>query len=163
MDPLTEKIIIRPAELNDLKDIQALNLLLFKKEYAEFDKTLNCELPFSPEGEKYFKEHIENKDCCSLVAQAGKGIVGYLVGDIHRDETPYRILPLFAELQNMLVLAEYRGQGIGDQLVQEFIKWCRTKNVGRLRVVASAQNTPAIDFYRQQGFKDYSLILESDL
>ena len=63
----------------------------------------------------------------------------------------------------MLVLKEYRGQGIGTKLVKSFIAWCKLKKVGRVRVVASAQNIAAIGFYRQNKFKDYSLILESNI
>jgi hypothetical protein len=39
--------IIRQATINDLKDIQSLNLLLFKKEQKEYDITLNTERTYS--------------------------------------------------------------------------------------------------------------------
>lgn len=157
------KVDIKIATTENLKDIQGLNLLLFKKEHAEFDKTLNCDWTFSKEGEEYFKEHFSKSTHCAFVAEVNDKIVGYLVGEIHQDKIPYRNLPLFAELENMLVMEDYRGQGIGDELFRTFIDWCKTKGVGRIRVVASAKNKGAINFYHKNGLLDYDLALEADI
>jgi GNAT superfamily N-acetyltransferase len=75
----------------------------------------------------------------------------------------YRHLPLVAELENTFVLEEFRSQWIGCKLYNTFVKWCTKKNVGKIRVQASAQNEWAIRFYRNNNFKDYTLILETDL
>ena len=45
---------IRKATLDDLKDIQKLNLLLFEKEYKEYDKLLDKDWTFGEKGKKYF-------------------------------------------------------------------------------------------------------------
>ena len=154
---------IRSATIDNLEDIQILNLLLFKKEYKEFDNTLNCEWTFSEDGKNYFKNRITENDGCAFIALNNDKIIGYLVGKIHEEKVPCRILPLFAELENMLILEEYRGQGTGDKLYLAFVRWCKSKEVGRIRVVASAKNTTAINFYRKNGLVDYDLILESDI
>jgi ribosomal protein S18 acetylase RimI-like enzyme len=60
-------------------------------------------------------------------------------------------------------LNEFRSKGIGKKLYTKFISWCKTKNVGKVRVEASTQNELAIKFYRNNNFEDYSLILERDL
>ncbi len=157
------KLEIKPATIDNLKDIQALNLLLFKKEYEEFDNTLNREWTFSEEGTNYFKKCITENSSCAFVAQANNKIIGYLVGRIHEEKVPYRKLPLFVELENMLIIEEYRGRDVGTKLYQSFLGWCKAKGVGRIRVVASAKNTNAINFYRKNGLTDYDLILESNI
>jgi ribosomal protein S18 acetylase RimI-like enzyme len=48
-------------------------------------------------------------------------------------------------------------------LYTTFVDWCKSKNVGKLRVEASAQNEWAIKFYRKNNFKDYTLVLETEL
>ena len=156
------KITIKPATIDNLKSIQELNLMLFEKEYKEFDPTLDCKWPFSPDAIEYFTERLTKDNGCVFVAYADEQIVGYLAGGLHEADA-YRILPKFAELENMLVLEKYRGLSIGTKLYQAFLDWCKTQRVTRLRVVASAQNSQTINFYRKNGFVDYDLILEKDI
>ncbi len=157
------KFKIKSATINDLKRVQELNLLLFEKEYAEFDDTLNCKWTFGKEGTEYFKNRIIKDDGCIFVAVVGDEIVGYLAGGIKDNKNNHRLLPKFAELENMFVLDRYRCMGVGSNLYQVFTDWCKSKGVGRLRVVASAQNVGAINFYRKKGFLDYDLVLETNL
>jgi GNAT superfamily N-acetyltransferase len=153
---------ISPATINDLKIIQELNLALFKKEYVEFDSTLDCEWTFSNEGENYFKKLITGDDGCVFVAHIDNKIIGYLAGELS-EKRLCRVAPNFADLGNMLVLEEFRGMGVGTKLYQAFVSWCKSKGVGRLRVIASAQNLDGIKFYRKNGFFDYDLILEAKI
>ena len=155
-------LIIRKATIDDLQKIQELNLKLFEKEYKEYDPLLNLNWTFGKEGTEYFKNRILKEDGCVLVALVDNEIVGYLCGGI-REAEKYRNLPIVAELENMFVLEKFRSKGIGTQLVNECVKWCKAKNVGKIRVEASAPNKKAIKFYRSNGFKDYTLVLERDL
>ena len=153
---------IKSATIEDLKDIQRLNLMLFEKEYKEYDKTLNCEWTFAEDGENYFKKRILEDDGCALIAYVDNKVVGYLVGGLS-EKGSYRILPIFAELENMFVLDSCRSKGIGVKLFRAFTDWCKSKNVERLRVVASAMNVRAIKFYKKNGLSELDLILESNI
>ena len=150
------EVKIRRAEEKDLKDIQKLNLELFKHD-SEFDSTFNMNWTFSEEGKNYFLDKIKNE--FAIVAEIDNKIVGYLVGgesEIHS----YRKIKKIAELDNMLVLEEYRGKSIGKKLVDAFLKWCKDNNFERISVEASTGNEKAIRFYKKMGFKDYNSILE---
>jgi len=155
-------IKIQKATIEDLKDIQKLNLLLFEKEYCNYDKKLNLGWTFGKDGKKYFRKKITNSNSCAFVAKSGKDILGYLVGGITKAED-YRNLPKTAELENTFVLGEYRGKGIGTKLYESFIDWCKTNRVELIKVNTSAQNDRAINFYRKNKFKDYSLTLETEI
>ena len=145
--------------MGDLKRIQELNLLLFKKEKKEYDKLLNLSWTFGEKGEEYFKKCLIKKSFCAFVVEDDDEIVGYLAGGICKVES-YRNVPKSAELDNMFVLEEYRGKGTGGMLYSAFVKWCKGKKVKMLRVAASAENKQAIGFYRKKGFEDYTLVLE---
>jgi len=153
---------IKTATIADLQKVQELNFKLFEKEQKEFDSLLNLDWTFGKVGTKYYQDRISKDDGCVFVAIVNNEIVGYLCGGLTKAEN-YRVLPIVAELENTFVLDDYRSKGIGKQLYNKFLDWCKTKNVGKIRVEASAQNELAIKFYRNNNFKDYSLILELDL
>ncbi len=50
----------------------------------------------------------------------------------------------------MYVLDDCRGKGTGSKLIVAFTDWCKTKDVKRLRVIASAMNIRAIEFYKKK-------------
>ena len=162
MDINKSDIQIIPASLQHLKEIQKLNKMLFEKEYREYDKRLNLEWTFGEVGTAYYKKRISEKDGCVIVALVDKKIVGYLCGGIAKSYA-YRKLPKVAELENMFVLEKYRSYGIGTVLYKAFILWCKTQKVKMVNVHTSAKNTRAIAFYRKQGLKDYTLVLESEI
>ncbi len=154
------KIIIREANAKDSNDILRLNLILFKKEFNEFDKTLNIKWTYSQKGKDYFNKRIIGKDGFVAVALSNNEVIGYICCGLHDDSTK---IAKKAELENMMVAEEYRGQKIGSKLVKLFFEWCRTKKVKNILVTASADNLAGIGFYRKQGFRDYDLTLEKKL
>jgi len=156
------EVVIREATITDLQDIQKLNLKLFEKEHKEYDPLLDLNWTFGQIGTKYFQDRIKKDDGFVVVAIVKNRTVGYLCGGITKAED-YRILPVVAELENTYVLSDVRSQGIGKQLYGRFIEWCKRKKVGKIRVEATAQNELAIKFYDNNGFKDYTLVLEADL
>lgn len=144
---LDERIVIRKAELIDLKKIQTLNKVLFDLEYENYDSTLDTTWPISNEGTEYFKNAIEND--ITLVAAVENKIVGYLIGSLNTQNT-YNIYSQ-AELENMCVLEQYRKLGIGTKLFNRFKEICKENNINGLKVVASYKNKNAINFYLKNG------------
>lgn len=152
-------IIIRQATLNDLKSIQKLNYELFKLEKENFDPTLIVDWPLSEEGKSYFENLIKNEYV--IIAIEDENIIGYLAGTIN-EKGSYELLQ-YGEINNMLVDNNYRGSGIGKKLINRFKEYCKTKNITNLKVVASAKNLNAIDFYKKQGFKDFDVMLTMNM
>src|SRR5476651_2732103 len=120
-------IKIRKAVFDDLEDVIRLNFDLFKKEYAEYDKSLDVEWPHSKQGEEYFAERIVGDDGHVSVAENDGKIVGYICGALV--DRGYRVEAVYAELENMLVDEKYRRLGIGKKLADKFFKWCDKENV----------------------------------
>lgn len=157
-------VTIKNASLDNLQKVQELNLRLFEKEHKEYDSLLSLDWTFGKVGTKYFQDRISKDDGCALIAVANNKIVGYLCGGLKSKKTEsYRNLPIMAELENIFVLKEFRSKGIGKKLYDEFVRWCKTKSVGKIKVGAFTQNELAIKFYRANNFKDYALVLELDL
>ncbi|MFW5746050.1 MAG: N-acetyltransferase family protein [Nanoarchaeota archaeon] len=153
-------IQIRQASPEDLEHIQNLNRLLFEQEYQDYDHTLKVQWPASAEAAGYYREAIEDEETHAVfLAWDGPVPVGYLLGGLVAEET-WRDVSLMAELANMFIAPQYRGRGIGTHLMDAFIEWSEEHGVSRIKVIASAQNHRAIDFYRGAGFRDYTISLE---
>lgn len=155
---------VEKAAEKDLKEIQELNLLLFKKEWKEFkDKTLNLKWTFSETGTNYFKRHLAEKDWCAFKAVQGSKIIGYLAGKILQNRKSFRTIKTQAELSSLFVLEEFRNQGIGAMLFKEFEKWCVQNNAESIKVESSVKNLQGISFYKKNGFSEYWVCLEKSI
>lgn len=58
-----------------------------------------------------------------------------------------------AEILNLFVLEEYRGQGIGKKLIDEVIKVCNKEKIDMLTLEVRVSNKYAIKMYEDIGFK----------
>jgi diamine N-acetyltransferase len=152
-------IIIKKAEIVDLECIQNLNNDLFELEYASFDPDLILGWPYTTEGKEYFTDIIEHNIC--YISLKDKVIVGYLAGRLKIDNS--YISKITAELENMCILDSCRGLGIGNLLMNEFIKVCKQNDIERIIVTASSKNSNAIEFYKKQGFTDYNRTLKINI
>lgn len=56
-------------------------------------------------------------------------------------------------LEDLFVLPEYRGKGLGKALLQHLAALAVNRNCGRLEWSVLDWNQPAIDFYQSQGAK----------
>ena len=138
---------IRNAEIKDLKAVQELNNQLFELELANFDKNLIKGWSFSNEGKAYFENAIKNS--LVIVAEIDDIIVGYLLAE--EIQIPYYSFKI-AELCNMCVDENYRKQGIGRALYENFEIYYKSKNIDKFMVTASFKNESAKNFYKKMGF-----------
>lgn len=151
-------IVIRKTRDDELKTIQDLNYQLFVHDKI-YDPLIDMKWPYETEGTNYFKSRIKGENGVCFVAEIDSVIVGYLAGGIAKPYS-YRRIKTEAELENTLVVEEYRHRGIGEKLFNEFMNWCKAKGAEIIKVNASTDNLNAISFYKKVGFKAYSSELE---
>ena len=153
-----QDLIVRKAKNNELETIQKLNYQLFLHE-KEFDSFLNMKWPFEKAGEDYFRKRIDGKGGVCLVAEVNGEIVGYLAGGLAKTYS-YRTIKKIAELENTLVKEEFRGQGVGEKLFEEFVEWSKSMEIKRIKVSVSTGNSNAVKFYERISFAPYTSELE---
>ena len=98
-------------------------------------------------------------DCLHLVAHNNEALVGYcriippefnrLRSNLSVANDP-RAAAAMPAIGRVLVLQQYRSQGLARQIMTEAIKYCR-KKYGKKPIIISAQ-TYLIDFYQSLGF-----------
>jgi RimJ/RimL family protein N-acetyltransferase len=82
----------------------------------------------------------------SFAAIDGDDWVG-LAGVVRDDE-----LQDSAQLVSMWIDPPQRGSGIGAEMVNAVVEWCRAHEIRRLRLWVSEPNAPAIALYERCGF-----------
>ena len=148
---------IRKAKEKDIGEIVELNYALFQEDAGQRDPFMNLNWP-REEGDEHFSRLVSGDHSVCLLAEIDGKIVGYLAG-YTMDATSLRPVNL-AELESMFVRQEFRGQGVGTALANEFMKWSKQKGAQRVSVTAYAANEKAVEFYKGLGFEPRNLSLE---
>lgn len=58
-----------------------------------------------------------------------------------------------AWIEDMVVLEEFRGRGVGKALLATATEWAKAKGAKRVQLIADADNAPALYFYKQLGWQ----------
>jgi len=61
-------------------------------------------------------------------------------------------------LEDLVVAAEFRHQGIGAKLLVEAVNWAECQGLKRLQLLADKNNLPALSFYQKQGWNSTQLV-----
>ena len=61
-------------------------------------------------------------------------------------------------LEDLIVAADFRHQGIGAKLLAEAVNWAECQGLKRLQLLADKNNLPALGFYEKQGWESTQLV-----
>jgi ribosomal protein S18 acetylase RimI-like enzyme len=61
-------------------------------------------------------------------------------------------------LEDLIVAADFRHQGIGDKLLAEAVYWAERQGLKRLQLLADKNNLPALNFYQKLGWQSTQLV-----
>ncbi|MEO6118179.1 MAG: GNAT family N-acetyltransferase [Methylotenera sp.] len=62
-----------------------------------------------------------------------------------------------AWIEDMVVDANYRGQGVGKQLLKHVLAWAKAKGATRAQLLVDVTNTDAIDYYKHLNWESTQL------
>jgi len=66
-------------------------------------------------------------------------------------------------IKNLYIKREFRGRGIGTALINECMKWLRTKKIRMAELAVAINNDSARRLYKNLGFKDVSYRMRKTL
>jgi len=87
------------------------------------------------------KNCVHKNDVLIMVVERPKEIIGFIIANINLSLKK-------AEIENIFVKKEYRGNGIGSELLKKVIERVKTIGIGNINTL---QNV-AVDFYIKNGF-----------
>ncbi|MBV2123129.1 MAG: GNAT family N-acetyltransferase [Candidatus Thiodiazotropha sp. (ex Ctena orbiculata)] len=64
---------------------------------------------------------------------------------------------LVAWMEDVVVDADHRGQGVGEFLLSHINRWVENRGIKRVQLVADRDNRSAIEFYKKQGWQEINL------
>lgn len=141
-------LTITPATLTDIPALCHLLDMLFTQE-AEFQ-------PDRVTQERGLASIIRDPQVGHiLVARQGGEIIG-MVNLLYTVSTA--LGGRVALLEDMVVVPEIRGQGVGTQLLEQAIAFAKANGCLRITLLTDADNHVAQAFYRKQGFAVSSML-----
>lgn len=145
---MTEKCLIRRAQHNDLSSLVRLLISLFS---LEEDFTVDEAKQQS--GLAMMLDDCQNR--CIMVAQLNEQVVGMCTAQLLVSTAEGGIVAL---VEDVVVDHDYRGRGIGRQLLLSIENWAIERGTKRLQLLADQNNTPALMFYKSMDWKQTQLI-----
>jgi dihydropteroate synthase len=105
----------------------------------------------STKDEPFWRSFIEYRpNALRLVAERDGAAVGMVVALIGHEDADHRRANLYA----MWVAPEARGSGVGKQLVDTALRWCRSRAALDVRLDVSDTGDAARRLYKRCGFRD---------
>jgi ribosomal protein S18 acetylase RimI-like enzyme len=151
-------INIRKATTEDIPSIQAM-----KQKFGRF------ELPWGDYyrddfmyDEQWVKEFTDTiQQGLALLAEDGGKLIGFTFGMLSSDYWDKRVPK--ATMINLYVDDEYRSQGIGKKLVEEFVAIAKEKGAKAIEVTANYKNDRGRAFYLKNGFQEKNVTYHLDI
>lgn len=104
---------------------------------------------------EWFEGILVDREKALYVAEAEGGrVIGVLLIEVQTSPNDPIFRPRrYAVVDEVAVLEEYRGQGVGRALMNQAHQWARDQEVSEVELQVWEKNPGAITFYRQLGYK----------
>lgn len=150
------KYVIRKANVDDARDINALLTLLIRDE-KKYDSNINESCVVN----RLYEDIILNDGNCIFVAVNKNKIIGYLFGYILNNGDAY--LEKTSKLEALYVLEDFRNNGIATKLINEFKSWSVDNGIKYMEVQVLNNNESAYKLYSKEKFMPFKSTLLNKL
>jgi len=147
------KNFIREVVAEDLPQLQKIARQTFVEAFeaentkATFNKYLDEN--FSLE---HLKKEFENIHSTFYFLENNEGVIGYLKVNVYNAQTEQKLTDAL-EVERIYLLTKYRGQGIGNLLMDKAINVAKDLRKKTVWLGVWEDNPSSIKFYQKYGFK----------
>lgn len=157
------EIVIRRATLADAPAVGDL-----WEQLVAFHRDLDDAMPKTTRrgGQLYARRiasQLDDTQACTLVADCGGEIVGYVLGmtvDLLPDVFEQELSGFLADI---FVMEAYRGQGVGRRLVSALENWFREQGLQQYEWYVAARNNAGRTFWRSLGGREVMIRMKHTL
>lgn len=148
------KLFIRQLTPKDWNTYQSIRLESLKDSPDSFGSTFEIEAQYSDiEWQDKLDLTKRNILALPLIAELNSKPVGIAWGFIHSNS------PTITRVYQMWVSPDYRGQRIGEALLEEIVHWSKTKSISGIELSVTTSNEAAINLYKRLGFSSSGKIV----
>lgn len=130
------------------------------KVLLEFEQGIvTAERPFNStliDGEIHYYDLlklIQAEDAFVIVAEKNDEIVASGYARIKEPDNNYSNFDRYAYLGFMYVKPEHRGKGVNKLILDELMRWAKSKDISEVRLDVYSQNESAVKAYEKAGFE----------
>ena len=156
---------IREAVLSDLEKIQDLNQQIFLAEMEVGGRGWNPEYPYQQKAIDGFKQSIRKEGgYAAFVFEVDGDVVAYMTLLFKpAAQIIHRVGIDLAEINTFCVDKNFRGRGIGKQMLAKAEDWAKEKGANQMSVGTGAANKAARGLYESFGFEGFEVTYEMAL
>ena len=147
------------------EDREAVEQCIFEFQKEEYQRLPHYWEPPEKATKPYVDYLIKNleKDSGKLfVAEMDGKVVGIVAVSIDEEKSPCVALKKHGYISDIAVLKEYRGRGIGKELLKRAEEFTKESGFEFIHLDVTIDN-PAVDFYHSQGWTDQGIRMEKKL
>lgn len=152
-------MIFRKVELKDKERV-----IEIEKEFGRFSASQNFNEHLNPISctdipESHFIKNFEDafsENKFFYVAEDGENIIGVIEAEIVEnlyDKDVFREANV-GYINSLFIDEQHRGRGVGKTLINEAIKWIKSRGVNLCALSVVSKNISAIETYKRLGFKE---------
>ncbi|MGA1821944.1 MAG: N-acetyltransferase family protein [Thermoplasmatota archaeon] len=117
-----------------------------------------------PWSKEYVLAHMRNPGSILYVAEDGSKIIGFAFAITWKTpDFPIFKHRVFASVENVYIKPEYRGSGLGLEMMYKLEDWAREKGFDTVQLNVWEFPGCASDFYKKMGYKTQSRIMKKTL
>jgi len=148
-------VSIRHAKPDDAPGLSRVFEAAWREAYTGIIPGITLEKMLSRRGERWWRSTV-TRGRPLVVLDIGQGIAGYASYGRCRD----RSLPADGEIDEIYLLPEYQGIGLGRRLFKAVLNDLRHSDLSRVAVWALAENERACAFYEGMGGRSVARVEE---
>ncbi len=153
-------ILVRPATPDDADALAAV-YMASAEHHLRLDPSLYVQPDAAEISKRYRSRLPTGDDAAILVADIAREVVGWIELQVRQPGTEPRMLrdALIAEI-DIAVLPDYRGAGIGSDLLEAGEQWAAKRGVEYMTVAVHTANVDAARFYQDHhGWRTTGLLM----
>lgn len=128
-----------------LKKLELKNLDVFVELYNKsFKKSINAATITKDDAREFLEIYKENEKLLGIIYEKNIPIGIYMLAEVDN----------IGWIDNIGILEEYRGRGIGRQVLYKFIDGFIAKDILTMRLLVMSSNNGAFELYKDIGFEE---------
>lgn len=154
--------IIREYTNHDVEGIKQCII-----ELQDFERMMD---PHRLEGIKVAHEYLEHLlEVCEagrgkiFVVEIDENIVGMISVYIEEDEKHFRKARRFAYISDLIVMQEYKDQGIIKELLEKAEEYAKSKGVHSIHAAILKNHEEGVNGYLRNGFNEFEIIVQKQI